>query len=223
MKTQDAALSTSPAATVASAANDPKLPTPASVAKLAARSWLGRAKRVALEEVENLHFRLLLANLIVGLLPNVTFSRLRTAIYRLAGVQIGPHSLILGRIGFTGFGPIGRRLSIGSNTIINGDCFADLNAEVHIGNWVSIGHHVTFITAAHDLGPAACRAGRLRPDAIVVGDGSWIGARSTILPGVTIGASSVVAAGSVVSGSVPPNRVVGGNPARPLKSLPPEP
>jgi acetyltransferase-like isoleucine patch superfamily enzyme len=174
-----------------------------------------------MEEVVNLHVRLLLANLIVRLLPNVTFSRLRTAIYRLAGIRIGPHSLILGHIGFTGNGP--GRLRIGSNSIINSDCFADLNADVEIGNWVSVGHHVTFITAAHDMGPAACRAGRLRPAPIVVSDGCWIGARSTLLPGVTIGASSVVAAGSVVSGSVPPNRVVGGNPARPLKALPAEP
>jgi acetyltransferase-like isoleucine patch superfamily enzyme len=222
MKTQDAALSTSAAAAATPVAGESLSPRSTAPAAVAVGSWLARVRRVAREDVKNLNFTLILANLIVGLLPNVTFSRLRTAIYRLAGVRIGPHSLILGRIGFTGNGSVGR-LRIGSHTIINGDCFADLNADVEIGNRVSVGHHVTFITAAHDLGPAACRAGRLRPDPIVVGDGCWIGAHSTILPGVTIGASSVVAAGSIVSGSVPPNRMVGGNPARPLKSLPPEP
>jgi acetyltransferase-like isoleucine patch superfamily enzyme len=190
---------------------------------LSAVSWPSRLKRVTVEEVENLQFRLLLANLVVMCLPPVTFSRLRTAIYRLAGLRIGPHSIILGRIKFTGLGPITRRLQIGSNTIINVDFFADLNADIRIGNWVSIGHDVTFITAEHLVGPASCRAGKMRPTPISVEDGCWIGARSTILPGVTIGKSSIVAAGSVVSGSVPPNRMVGGNPARPLKSLPTEP
>jgi maltose O-acetyltransferase len=48
---------------------------------------------------------------------------------------------------------------------------------------------------------------------ITIGDGAWLGARSTILPGVTIGAGAVVAAGSVVIGDVAPDVVVAGVPA----------
>ncbi len=187
------------------------------------RTLLARSRRAFIEEVENLHVRLLLANALVWFLPNLTFSRLRTAIYRLAGLQIGAHSLILGRLGFTGFSRQRKHLCIGANTIINAHCFVDLNADIQIGDWVSIGHHVTLITAAHDIGPALCRAGPLNPVPIHIESGCWIGACSTILPGVHLGKSTVVAAGSVVSGNVPDNKVVGGSPARALKSLPAEP
>jgi acetyltransferase-like isoleucine patch superfamily enzyme len=187
------------------------------------RPLASRVLRALGTEMEDVHVRLLLANLILRLLPNASFGRLRTAIYRMAGLQIGARSLILGRIEFTGSGSITKRLRIGSNAFINSHCFFDLNADIDIGDWVSIGHHVTFITAGHDLGPAKCRAGKVNSQPISIGSGSWIGARSAVLPGVSIGNASVVAAGSVVSGAVPANKVVGGAPARPLKSLPAEP
>jgi maltose O-acetyltransferase len=185
---------------------------------LAARLW--RALR---EDIQPLQLRLALANALVSPLPNSSFARLRTAIYRLGGLRIGEHSLILGKLQFTGSGSYGKRLKIGANSIVNANCFFDLNAEITIGDWASIGHHVTFITADHGLGPARCRAGAMKPTPIIINDGAWIGACCSILPGVDLGASSVVAAGSVLSGSVPAHKVVGGAPARPLKSLPSEP
>jgi acetyltransferase-like isoleucine patch superfamily enzyme len=192
-------------------------PAPASL------SFAARLRRALREEIQPLNLRLLLANALVSPLPNASFARLRTAIYRLCGVRIGAHSLILGKLQFTGSGAYGKRLKIGANSIINAHCFFDLNADITIGDWASIGHHVTFITADHRLGPARCRAGALKPMPIVINDGSWIGACCSILPGVDLGPSSVVAAGSVLSGSVPAHKVVGGAPARPLKSLPSEP
>jgi len=185
-----------------------------------ARPWLARLCRAIAKDVENLNLRLFLANLLVALLPDGSFSRLRTAIYRLGGLRIGPYSRIDGRIQFTGNGDPQQRLRIGASTFINSNLFVDLNADVHIGDKVGIGHHVTLITADHKIGPSACRVGDLRPEPINIQDGCWIGACSTILPGVTIGKSSIVAAGSVVSGKVPANKMVGGAPARPLKSLP---
>jgi acetyltransferase-like isoleucine patch superfamily enzyme len=187
------------------------------------RPLLDRVQRALVEEVANLNFRLLLAQLFVSVLPTLSFSRLRTAIYRLAGFEIGAHSLVLGRMGFTGEGPVQKRLHIGAHTIINSEFFIDLNAEISIGDWVSVGHHVTIITANHDVGPALCRAGAKKPAPVAIGNGSWIGARSTLLPGVHIGRSSIVAAGSLVSGDVPAHRMVGGVPARSLKTLPSEP
>jgi acetyltransferase-like isoleucine patch superfamily enzyme len=206
----DSTLETAPAAA-------PNPPLPLSLS-FTARLW--RALR---EDIQPLNVRLLLANTLVSALPTSSFARLRTAIYRLGGVHIGEHSLILGKLNFTGSGSYGKRLTIGTNSIINAHCFFDLNAEITIGDWVSIGHHVTFITADHALGPALCRAGAMKPMPIVIKDGSWIGACCSILPGVDFGPSSVVAAGSVLSGSVPAHKVVGGAPARPLKSLPSEP
>lgn len=180
----------------------------------------GRIARALREEFQFLNLRLIVAGILVSLLPGMNFSRLRTAIYRLAGIKIGRHSLIFGRLGFTGIRNAQRRLIIGANAMINEEVYLDMNADIRIGDGVSIGHHVMFITADHEVGPSTCRAGPLRPSAIQIGAGTWIGARSTIMPGVTIGAGCIVAAGSLVSGNVPPHRVVGGVPARPLRSLP---
>jgi maltose O-acetyltransferase len=221
MDPQNVVLHSAPASSPVEISVGPRLPDP--VACPPSVSLASRVLPALGTETEGLHFRLLLANLILRLLPSSSFARLRTAIYRLAGLQIGAHSLIFGRIEFTGLGSITKRLRIGSNAIINSHCFFDLNADIDIGDWVSIGHHVTFITAGHDLGPAQCRAGRINSQPISVGSGSWIGARTALLPGVSIGNASVIAAGSVVSGAVPANRMVGGAPARPLKSLPAEP
>jgi acetyltransferase-like isoleucine patch superfamily enzyme len=54
---------------------------------------------------------------------------------------------------------------------------------------------------------------------IVIKRNAWIGAGATILPGVTVGENSVVAAGAVVSKDVPANTIVGGIPAKIIKSI----
>ena len=175
--------------------------------------------RVLREEAAFFNVRLVLANLLASALPCLCFCRLRTAIYRAAGFRIGPHALLLGKIELIGPGRIQDRLRIGAYTIVNAHCFFDLTAEIVIGDRVSIGHHTRFVTANHELGPAAMRAGPVNPHPIHIDDGCWLAAGVMVLPGVTIGSSSVVAAGSVVSGNVPANRVAGGNPARALRAL----
>lgn len=90
---------------------------------------------------------------------------------------------------------------------------------ISIGNHVTISTDVAFIT--HD---GATWVFRHRPEyfglqrfgRIDIEDNCFIGARSTLLPGIRIGPNSVVAAGSIVTRSVPPNTVVAGVPARPL-------
>ena len=89
-----------------------------------------------------------------------------------------------------------------------------------MGNHVSIGHHVVMVTAEHEIGNSDARCAALTPRPIVIEDGCWIGAGAMIAPGITIGRGSVVSMGAVVSMDVPPNKVVGGNPARPIKTLP---
>ena len=60
---------------------------------------------------------------------------------------------------------------------------------------------------------------KLRTAPVIISDNVWIGMNATILKGVTIGENSVVAAGSVVTKSVPPNTVVAGNPAVAVKKF----
>ncbi len=203
---------------------DVALPAGTPAAAVGARpSPLARAGRALRNEIEHLNVRLTLANALAALLPHLCFCRVRTAIYRAAGFRIGPRSLFFGKIHLTGPGRIQDRLVIGADTMVNAHCFFDLSGPITLGDRVSIGHHVHFVTAEHETGPAALRAGPMHPRPIRIEDGSWLAAGVTILPGVTIGCSSIVAAGSMVSGSVPPHRVVGGNPARPLRALPETP
>jgi maltose O-acetyltransferase len=175
--------------------------------------------RAVVEEIANLNPRLILANLLVAPLPRLCFCRLRTAIYRLAGVEIGPRTSVFGRLTITGPGPVHKRLHIGADCIINAPLFLDLSGEIRIGDRVSIGHHSVFVTAHHEIGSPIFRAGVNTGHPILVEDGCWIAARSTILPGVTIGQSSVVASGAVVARDVPSNALVGGVPARLIKNL----
>lgn len=111
-------------------------------------------------------------------------------------------------------------LSVGARTFINYGCFFDLNADTVIGEGCSIGYQVLFVTAGHEIGPEDRRAGDETARPIVVGDGSWIGARVTILPGVRIGEGCVIAAGSVVTSDCEAHYVYAGVPAVRKRALP---
>jgi acetyltransferase-like isoleucine patch superfamily enzyme len=82
---------------------------------------------------------------------------------------------------------------------------------------VLIGPKVNLITTNHPIDPAQRRA--TISNRIVIKKNAWIGANATILAGVTVGENSVVAAGAVVSKNVPDNTIVGGIPARIIRSI----
>ena len=173
-----------------------------------------RIRRAAHDELRDLRPGLLAANAVLALLPNYTLCRVRTRILRLAGFDIGHGSTFFGAPRVGGDGDIASRLKVGRNCAINVHLTLDLGAEIVIGDRVSIGHQVMILTTNHKLGPASSRAGQMVPAPVRIGDGAWICARATLLPGVTVGAGSVVSAGSVVNKDVPPNSIVAGVPAR---------
>jgi maltose O-acetyltransferase len=103
---------------------------------------------------------------------------------------------------------LGDRSDIGMDALIMG--------EVSIGADVMMGPRCLLIASAHrtnDLDQPMNQQGFLPDRRIVIEDDVFIGAGSTILPGVRIGTGAVVGAGSVVVHDVPPSTVVGGNPA----------
>ena len=92
-------------------------------------------------------------------------------------------------------------------------------AEFRAGDHVWIGPGTLISTVGHPLSPKGRRdfLGIAKP--VTIGNDVWIGGNCTILPGVTIGDNVVVAAGAVVTKDVPANSLVGGVPARVLKSI----
>lgn len=183
------------------------------VVKLLSRVW-----RVAAEEVMPLASRRALADL-ANQLPSYAFHSARTALFRAAGAQIGAHSLIQGPMRVTGVDNPCAYLTIGDDTLITGGLHLDLGAPVSIGNRVRIGHDVTILTVSHAVGPPRLRAGTSFFAEVVIEDGAWIASRALILPGVTIGAGAIVAAGAVVSRNVPKHSLVAGVPARLIREL----
>jgi acetyltransferase-like isoleucine patch superfamily enzyme len=109
-------------------------------------------------------------------------------------------------------------ISIGRNVFINQNCtFYDLGG-LDIADDVMIGPNVSIITSSHPIEPSQRRTFVVAKP-IVIERNVWIAADVTIIGGVTVGENSVVAAGSVVTKDVPPNTLVGGNPARVIRSI----
>jgi len=139
----------------------------------------------------------------------------RKLLLRLCGVVVPADGGL--RAGFSIDGD--SQLTIGEGTWINADCYFDCTAPITIGANCNIAQGVAFCTATHTVGDQTRRAGEATSAPIVVGDGTWIGARATLLPGVTIAPGCVVAAGAVIARDTEPNRLYGGVPARPLREL----
>ena len=111
----------------------------------------------------------------------------------------------------------GKFISIGKNVFINHACsFIDMGG-ITIEDGAFIGPRVNLVTKNHLIEPED--RGALHTDPIVVKKNAWIGANATILPGVTVGENAIVAAGAVVHSNAPKNTVVGGVPAKIIKTI----
>lgn len=95
----------------------------------------------------------------------------------------------------------------------------DLGYDIVIGNNVSIAFNCTFINSTHEIGDANQRAGLGIAKKIIVEDGCWIGARTTIMPGVTIRKGCVIGSDSLVLSDTEPNGLYVGHPAKRIKDL----
>jgi acetyltransferase-like isoleucine patch superfamily enzyme len=183
------------------------------------RGFGSRVLRVVVQELDLFSPKKIVVTGLTQLIPQLSFNVTRTAILRAAGMSIGRRSLVMGPLHVTGRTDFCDLVSIGEETMITGPLHIDLASTVRIGNRVNIGHYVSLITADHRIGAEGRRCAELLPGPIVIEDGAWIASHVKILPGVTVGAFSVVATGAVVTRDVPPNTIVGGVPARVIRDI----
>jgi len=109
-------------------------------------------------------------------------------------------------------------IEIGDNVYINYGSMISAQLHVRIGSNVMIGNYcIVADTETPGLGDPPTGSA-IEPRAIDIGDGAWLAARVTVLPGTRIGEGAVIAAGSVVAGDIPAGAVAGGIPARILRT-----
>ena len=145
--------------------------------------------------------------MILRWIGHVPFHSFRRACYRMAGVKIGQGSTIHMWCSF--FEP--GNVTIGSDTIVGDHAFLDGRDKIIIGDHVDIASQVMIYNSQHDIDREDFNA-FTKP--VVIGDYTFIGPRSIILPGVKIGKGAVVAAQAVVTKDIPDYAVVGGIPAK---------
>jgi maltose O-acetyltransferase len=141
-------------------------------------------------------------------------ARVRVAALRVCGMRIGAGASVYPLCFLSD-----TNITIGSNTFVNAKCFFDNFAAITVGERCEIAMEVMLCTSSHGIGTADYRAGDLFGAPVVIGDGCWLGARVTVLPGVTIGEGCLIAAGAVVTVDCEPNGLYAGVPARRVRDL----
>lgn len=111
----------------------------------------------------------------------------------------------------------GKNITIGKGVFINAGCHFQDQGGISIGDNTLIGHNVVLATLNHGSAPED--RGTLYPAPIKIGKNVWIGSNTTVVAGITIGDNAIIAAGAVVTKNVPKNTVVGGVPAKIIKTI----
>jgi acetyltransferase-like isoleucine patch superfamily enzyme len=132
-------------------------------------------------------------------------------------VTIGKHAII--RPSNIYGGAIGAGLSVGNHSNIGPYSYIGCSGKITIGNNVMISPRVSIYAENHvfDNPEILMKEQGVTQAPVIIEDDCWIASNSIILAGVTIGKGSVIAAGSVVTKSVPPYSVVAGVPAKVIK------
>jgi acetyltransferase-like isoleucine patch superfamily enzyme len=137
----------------------------------------------------------------------------RWMMWRAGGIDTRSMSL------FSGVTVTGTGIRIGERSFLNHGVYLDSGSgHITIGDDTLIGPQVMILTATHRMadGQVDHRATNLD---VVIGNRVWMGARVTVLPGVTVGDGCVIAAGAVVTKDCEPGGVYAGLPARRIRSV----
>lgn len=148
--------------------------------------------------------------LVFPLLPETRCFALKRSMLRWVGAKVGRNVRVCSSVMIVGAG----ELEIGDNTWIGHRCLISASSAVRIGKNVDIAPNVFIGNGTHGITPDRDRIADVECSRDVeVGDGCWLCAGSMVLPGVSIGAKCVVAAGSVVTRSFGPMKLLAGVPA----------
>lgn len=145
-------------------------------------------------------------------------------------ISIGNNSYIGSLVTLTAYDRYQNQIFIPKITIGDNSCIGDFSHvtcinEIRIGNNVRMGKNILITDNSHGLSEKSEIeiAPNKRPlysrGPVIIEDNVWIGEKSSILPGVSVGYGSIIAANSVVTKDVPPFTVVGGNPAKVIKEI----
>lgn len=113
----------------------------------------------------------------------------------------------------------GHHVHFGHHVYLNSNTTLVDDSDIYIGNYVLFGPNVTIATANHPLDPTLRQKGLQYNRDVSIGDNTWIGANTVIVPGVHIGKNVVIGAGSVVTKDIPDDVLAFGNPCRVIRLI----
>jgi len=162
------------------------------------------------------HALLYLSNLFIKLLPESRFFIFKRGLYSMCGIEMGRNVRICSSVVFHT-----NNIKIGNGVWIGPGCrfIAATGTMISIEDNVDIAMEVLMTTGSHIIGRRDRRAGLASYKDISIEKGVWIGARSLIMGGASIGCGSIVAANSFVKTEVGKNILVGGTPCKKIKDL----
>lgn len=136
----------------------------------------------------------------------------RVRLLRLYGMQVDKSAVVESNVRFGG-----KPLVVGPGAYVNHSSLID--AHVTIGARCGVAPGCKLITSTHEPGDHHKRFGRHEVIPIHIGDGVWVGAGATILPGVSVGDGCIIAAGAVVTSDCAPDGLYAGVPAKRIRDL----
>lgn len=163
--------------------------------------------------------RIYLVNLLMEVLPNSGCQKFKAKLYRWAGAKVGKGVEFFQGIKVQGIG----ELEIGDRAFIGHEVLMMLNegSKIIIEEEAVVSSRCTLMTGFHPIEPEEARIiGRSGTSSTIrIGRGAAVLASCNVLPGVSIGEKSLVAAGATVNKDVEPFTLVGGCPAKFIRSL----
>lgn len=163
--------------------------------------------------------RLFLISFLLPFIPETRGFALKRQLFGFAGIELGPNVKICSSVKIRGNG----KLEIGENSWVGHNVQIVTTSHIKVGANVDIAPNVYIGTGTHKIDSTSARiAGEGVSKNVTIGNGSWLCVGAIILPGTVLEQMCVVSAGSVVSGQFESFSMLGGMPAKIIKSLKPE-